>query len=135
MRELPRYVLRDPMISRHRARVETCCGRPLQTEEINRCYSESLCVWNVYRRSTQSGVLPKALMFGTPVLISQTGSFAEFVEDGVHGRFVSAQDHTAIRYAIDDIRERIAEYACNCRAKFTGTFFYRSKLADLERLL
>lgn len=134
-RALPRYVLRDPVLGRHSARIEICCGRPLQNEEINRYYSESVCVWNVYRRSMQSGVLPKAFMFGTPVLASHAGSFVEFVEDDVDGRFVCAQNHTEIGAAVDDMRNRIAEYARNCRAKFTGTFFYRSKLADLERLL
>jgi glycosyltransferase involved in cell wall biosynthesis len=135
MRPLPKYVLRDPLIVRHMDRIETHCGRPLQNEEINRFYAESICVWNVYRRSTQSGVLPKAFMFGSPVLASRAGSFTEFVQDGVNGRFVRAQDPAEISSAVDEIRARIAEYAGNCRTTFTDTFFYGSKLSDLQRLL
>jgi hypothetical protein len=36
----------------------------------------------------QSGVLPKAYMFGTPVLVS-TSNQSEYFEDGVHGVCIS----------------------------------------------
>lgn len=132
---LPRYVLRDGVIRRHLDRVDISCGHPIQNHQINTYYSESLCVWNIYRRSTQSGVLPKALMFGAPVLVSRTGSFAEFVEDGVEGRFVCAKNHSEIVLAVDDIRGRIAEYAANCRDRFSRTFFYQARLEDLVKVL
>ncbi len=56
-------------------------GRPMQTEEINRFYRQSICVWNAYNRSTQSSVLPNALMQGTPVIVNKNGAAKEIMED------------------------------------------------------
>ena len=132
---LPPYVLKDPIIRRNLNRVEILCGRPLQTEEINECYRESFCVWNLYWRSTQSGVLPKAFMFGTPVLASRLGSFCEYVKDRCNGRFGNPEDTQGIEAALDDIRENIARYTVNCRKTFLETFFYRANLQELARVL
>jgi glycosyltransferase involved in cell wall biosynthesis len=132
---LPAYVLMDNVISRNLDKVEILCGRPLQNGEINRCYSESFCVWNMYRRSTQSGVLPKAFMFGAPVLANRIGSFPEFIQDGFNGKFASARDHKAVLSALESIRENIGHYTVNCRKTFLETFFYRANLPELARLL
>jgi glycosyltransferase involved in cell wall biosynthesis len=132
---LPAYVLKDGIIRRNLDKIEIRCGRPLQNDEINRCYSESLCVWNMYRRSTQSGVLPKAFMFGAPVLANRTGSFPEFIQDGFNGKFASAGDNQGIASALENIRENIDRYEMNCRRTFLETFFYRSNLAALSKLL
>jgi glycosyltransferase involved in cell wall biosynthesis len=132
---LPRAVARDPLLRQHAEKVQFHCGRPLQSAEINRFYAESICVWNLYRRSTQSGVLPKAFMFGTPVIASALGSFREFVKDGGNGRFASADEFEGILSAIEEIRCRQREYGTNCRTTFLETFYYRSRLGDLEKLL
>ncbi|MGA8110528.1 MAG: glycosyltransferase [Acidobacteriaceae bacterium] len=132
---LPESVLRDRIIGANADRIEIRCGRPLQNHEINRCYAQSAAVWNLYRRSMQSGVLPKAFMFGTPVIASRVGSFPEYVEEGVTGRFASAKDHDGIRAALDDIRARAGEYAAHCRQAFLETFYYKARIADLEKLL
>ena len=132
---LPDHVANDPLIRTNREKVEIRCGRPLRNDEMNRCYEESFCIWNLYRRSTQSGVLPKALMFGTPVIATDTGSFREYIQDGVNGRFALADDSEGISAALNDIQERIVFFAENCRKTFLGTFYYRSRLADLQRLL
>lgn len=132
---LPGYILKDEIVRRNLDRVEIRCGQPLHNEQINRCYAESFCVWNVYRRSTQSGVLPKAFMFGTPVMASRTGSFPEYVRDGFNGKFVSPEDADQIQAALDQIFGNIAEYSVNCRKSFLETFFYRANLVELEQLL
>lgn len=132
---LPPYVLKDSIIRRNLGRVEIRCGRPLQTEEINECYMDSFCVWNLYSRSTQSSVLPKAFMFGTPVLASRLGSFCEYVRDRCNGRFGSPEDTQGIEAALDDIRENIGRYTVNCRETFLETFFYRANLLELARVL
>jgi len=132
---LPDYVMKDRLISDNRDKISTVCGRALTSEEINRCYAESFCVWNLYRRSTQSGVLVKSFMFGTPVIASRTGSFPEFVKDGFNGRFASIADYAAIEAAVLDIREHWDEYTANCRKTFLETFFYRTTLHEFERLL
>lgn len=132
---LPDYVLRDKLVQANQDKVHVVCGRALSSKEINQCYAQSFCVWNLYRRSTQSGVLVKSFMFGAPVIASRTGSFPEFVKDGFNGRFASIDDHAAIEAAVLDIREHLDEYTANCRKTFLETFFYRSRLPEFEPLL
>ena len=55
-------------------------GRPLTNFEIGDYYARSLVVWNVYRRSMQSGVLPNAYMYGTPVLITRLTRNEYFID-------------------------------------------------------
>jgi len=131
---LPAGTASDPLFSQNPDRVKIHCGKPLGNE-INRFYAESICVWNLYRRSTQSGVLPKAFMFGTPVIAENIGSFPEFIQDGLNGRFASARDHQGIWTAFEDIRSNIAAYAANSRRTFLETFYYRARLEDLRHLL
>jgi len=130
---LPGFVKRDDLIRSRQ--LEIVCGRPLTNEEMNRCYRESYCVWNIYRRSTQSGVLPKAFMFGTPVVASRVGSFTEFVEDGVNGRFAKADDPKGVWTAVKEVRQNLHHYAENCRKTFCKTFYFESWLPHLARML
>lgn len=132
---IPGRFLSDPLFSRNGDRLEILCGQPLTNNEINRCYAKSFCVWNLYRRSTQSGVLPKAFMFGSSVIAGRIGSFPEFIQDGVNGRFADAQDHENIWRALEDIRSNLDAYATNSRKTFLKIFYYRSHLAELGRLL
>ena len=64
-------------------------GKPMTTEEINRHYREAICVWNAYISSTQSGVLPNALMQGTPVIVGNRGVAEEVIKDKVEGFYIS----------------------------------------------
>ena len=132
---MPDRLMKDRIFLRNAERIEMRCGRELSNAEINRCYAESFCVWNLYRRSTQSGVLPKAFMFGTPVIAGRVGSFGEFVQDGVNGRFAGPRDGEEIQAAATDMRINIARYASHCREAFLRTFYYRAHLQDLARLL
>jgi glycosyltransferase involved in cell wall biosynthesis len=132
---LPEAILKDPLLRQNRERIEVRCGRSLNNEEMNRCYAECFCVWNLYRRSTQSAVLPKAFMFGTPVIASRIGSFPEYVQEWVNGRFADAGDLAGIRGALVEMRENLASYAVNCRQTFLSTFFYESQLPAIGRLL
>ena len=132
---LPEFVLRDDVIRRNLDKIEVMCGRTLTNEEINGCYRRSFGVWNVYRRSMQSGVLPKAFMHGTPVVASRVGSFPEYVRDGFNGRFASGDDPGGVLSVLDEIRERSDEYADNCRQSFLDIFHYKSKLEELRQLL
>lgn len=132
---LPEYVLKGDVVRDNQHRIEIVCGRALTSEEINRCYAKSFCVWNIYRRVTQSGVMVKSFMFGTPVVASCSGSFPEFVKDGFNGRFASSGDYAAIEAAVLDIRESLHEYTANCRKTFLETFFYKATLPEFERLL
>jgi glycosyltransferase involved in cell wall biosynthesis len=131
---LPDDVARDAMIASSPDRVVIRCGRALTNNEINLCYAQSVCVWNVYLRSTQSGVLAKATMFGTPVLASEAGSFPEFVTDHEEGRLLGTADPETILQAYEEIRADLARYSANSRKRFLSTFYYRSQLDLCRRI-
>jgi len=110
-------------------------GRPLSNLEINQAYERSFCVWNVYRRSTQSGVLPKAFMFGTPVIASNIGSFPEFVRDGENGYLIDDYDPTGVYKKVLLIKDNIESLSKHCREKFESTFYWKSQVSKMEELL
>lgn len=109
--------------------MEIQSGRPLSNEEINAAFSKSTVVWNAYKRSMQSGVLPKSYMFGTPVLVSETNT-SEFFDNGRHGVLVSARYDTAeLSAAVQAINADFNRYSANCRAAFLQHFHYRANSA------
>jgi glycosyltransferase involved in cell wall biosynthesis len=90
-------------------------GRALTNAEINKYYAKSTVVWNAYKRSMQSGVLAKAYMFGTPVVVSILNK-SEYFLDRENGVLVSGKyDFTEIQDAIGDIILRFEEYSSQCR--------------------
>lgn len=111
-------------------------GSPLTREDMRRAYLQSYCVWAVYRQSTQSGVLPHALMAGTPVIATRTGSFEEYVSEGATGEFVSAiDDHRQILDAIQRIVAHSEHYIKASRQAFIDGFYYRNYLPVYSALL
>jgi glycosyltransferase involved in cell wall biosynthesis len=106
-------------------------GKPLTTIEINRFYRDSLIVWNAYNRSMQSGVLPKAYMFGAAVIVSRAGE-SEFVEHEVTGMVVASNDNVdEIKRAVEKIVAEPTKFARACRAKFETTFYYKYSAANV----
>jgi hypothetical protein len=101
-------------------------GRPMSNAEINNHYNNSIVVWNAYRRSMQSGVLPKAYMFGTPLLVSSCNS-SEFFADRQHGVIVDGKyDAEELKAAIEDVVVNFEKYSSFCREKFLSTFYYKA---------
>jgi hypothetical protein len=101
-------------------------GTPMSNEMINNFYSKSYVVWNAYKRSMQSGVLPKAYMFGTPVLMSESNK-SEYFQEGVHGILISD------RYGFDEFENGILKMQKNwgiisgsCRNFYLQNFDYRA---------
>lgn len=131
---LPEDLAKDETIANASDRVVVRCGRPLTNSEINLCYAQSICVWNLYRRSTQSGVLVTATMFGTPVLAADTGSFPEFVTDHQEGRLLRSTDPETILQAYEEIRGNLSRYTISSRQRFLNTFDYRSQLDLCRRI-
>jgi glycosyltransferase involved in cell wall biosynthesis len=127
-RSLPREVADDKLIAKALDRVVIRCGRPLSNYEINQCYARSICVWNLYRRSTQSGVFARAMMSGTPVLASQAGSFREFITDGCEGRLLPDAEPEGVLRAYEDINSNLSRYIVHARKRFVQTFDYNSQL-------
>lgn len=101
-------------------------GVPMTNDQINDFYSQSFVVWNAYKRSMQSGVLPKAYMFGTPVLMS-TSNQSEYFEEGVHGALISDQYSNAdFEDAISKMQPKWPALSENCRDFFLQNFDYRA---------
>ena len=105
-------------------------GRPLSNAEINAAFASSAVVWNAYRRSMQSGVLPKAYMFGTPVLVSDANT-SEFFENGQHGVQVSTSyDPAELAAAVATITGDFERFSAACREAFFQHFHYRAHSAS-----
>ncbi len=116
-------------------RVQVHSGKPLTNQNINFFYKNSLVVWNAYKRSMQSGVLPKAYMFGTPIIIS-TANLSEFFDDYVHGVLVdNSYNPQEIKHAIGSIIKNFEEYSSNCRSKFLTTFHYKTYVKKITSIL
>ena len=110
-------------------------GKYLSNVEINKYYNSSLVVWNAYNRSMQSGVLPKAYMFGTAVII-QRKNRNEFVED--HKTCVLINDNSdsvEIKEAIEEIILNRDDFQKNCRNKFLSTFHYRVRINEFKKIV
>jgi len=104
-------------------------GRPMTSDEINLHYREAICSWNAYKSSTQSGVLPNALMQGSPVLVTDRGDSADIVTDRREGCFIGLpHDNIIIYEAVEYIKshkENMSEAARDCfRAKYYYKIFF-----------
>jgi hypothetical protein len=101
-------------------------GKPMSNADINAHYNSSVVIWNAYRRSMQSGVLPKAYMFGTPLIVSEA-NLSEFFIGQMHGVVVSnkykAQE---LKEAIEDVMLNFKEYSLNCRNTFLSAFYFKA---------
>lgn len=108
-------------------------GSPMTTEEINGYYRQSICVWNAYNRSTQSGVLPNALMQGAPVIVNKNGAAKEIMEDRTVGCFIKMPpDNEQILDCYRYIEAHISEMEQNTRTVFLSKYCYSSYL-DLAK--
>ena len=96
----------------------------MSDEEINAYYSSTIAVWNAYARTTQSGVLAKSFMFGTPALVMRA-NLNEFTRDGQN--VVAIDDNTnkeEIAAAVEKIFSNQASFSAECRKEFERSFYY-----------
>ena len=110
-------------------------GRPLSDAEINECYASTLVVWNAYARTTQSGVLAKSFMFGTPAIVLRK-NLSEFTEDGKE--VVAIEDNRSfeeIEKAINTIISSFENYTRAARKRFEDTFYYRKYNEEMNNIL
>jgi len=114
-----------PEILQQSDRVSIQQGRPLTDEEINSYYASSALVWNAYARTTQSGVLAKSFMFGTPALVLRKNC-NEFAHDGIEIKAINDNtDKMEIAGAVDAVMKHFEDYSVNCRHQFLDSFYYR----------
>lgn len=135
--DLGQLVARDAELSSYAksGQIEIHHGRVMPIQEINEYHLRSFCVWNVYKCSTQSGVLARAFMSGSPVLANRIGSFTEFVQAGANGEFVESNDPAAILDVVEGMRSRVQTYVRGCRRSFLNTFYYQANQTKLNAIL
>lgn len=107
-------------------RLKLIQGKSMDDETINSCYASTYVVWNAYVRTTQSGVLAKSFMFGTPAIVLRK-NLSEFTEDGKE--VVAIADNTSfaeIEAAVLRIVESFPHFSDAARRRFEGTFYYRN---------
>lgn len=110
-------------------------GRPLSDEEINAYYASTLVVWNAYARTTQSGVLAKSFMFGTPALVLKKNC-NEFAHDGIEIKAIEENTNKEeIASAIETVKNNFSVYSENCRKRFLESFYYRKYNNFVEKLI
>lgn len=113
-------------------RVKIIKGHYLTDEEIDRCYAETSVIWNAYNRMTQSGVLARAFMFGTPAIVLRR-NLTEFTNDGQEvvamGTNTSFED---INKAVTKILSNFDSYSNAARQRFENSFYYM-KFKDTMR--
>jgi len=100
-------------------------GKPLTNAEINASYHSSVVVWNAYRRSMQSGVMPKAFMFGTPVLVSGFNQ-SEFFVNHECGELIPQYNYEDTVLAISIIIANFSMYSICSREAFLRNYFYQA---------
>ena len=101
-------------------------GKPMTSEEINLHYREAICSWNAYINSTQSGVLPNALMQGSPVLVTDRGDTKNVVTNQKEGCYVSLPlMNSEIDNAVEFIKSHVDEMSEASRESFCNKFNYK----------
>jgi hypothetical protein len=108
-------------------------GKPMSSAEINTHYRESVCAWNAYKSSTQSGVLPNSLMQGTPVMVSYRGDSTDIVTDKVQGCYITLpHQNEEILDAYHFIKQHIDQMQEAARLCFYKHYYY-GKTVDLAK--
>jgi hypothetical protein len=116
-------------------RLSVVAGKPLTNESINFYYKSSFVVWNAYARNTQSGVLAKSFMFGTPAIILQQ-NLSEFVKDGDEVAAINDNNsYDEISGALYKIINSYEHYSSAARKCFLENFYYRKNNEVMNTIL
>ena len=110
-------------------------GRAMTDLEINNCYASSYVVWNAYSRTTQSGVLAKSFMFGTPAIVLRQ-NLSEFTENGKE--VMAIDDNTSVKeieFAIKLILQDFDSFSDRARNRFVNSYYYRNYNEKVKSIL
>jgi len=95
----------------------------LSDADLREGAAQSLAVLALYKETTQSGVIPVALMKGTPVIGTDIEGLTEWLRPGRTGVVVSREpDVKEIRDAIAYIQNHFEEMSRQCRADYLAIF-------------
>jgi len=91
--------------------------------EIREGAAESLAVLALYKETTQSGLIPVALMQGAPLIGTDIEGITEWLKHGETGVMVSAEPTLdELKGAIDYVLAHFHEMTGHCRAAYLATF-------------
>jgi glycosyltransferase involved in cell wall biosynthesis len=106
-----------------RCRLKVVNRPQISDKDLRLAAQSSLAVLALYKETTQSGVIPVALMKGTPVIGTEVEGLSEWIRNKETGVLVSLQPSTAeIMEAISYIRDHFAEMTHRCRMAYLSTF-------------
>lgn len=110
-------------------------GRDLTVDEINAAYDSSICTWLAYKSSTQSGVIFKTFMVGSPCVASNIGVFGEQV-DGNNGILLSNPDDLQEIYeAYLRIKADFQHFSVAARKSFEKYYLADTFLPEYKAML
>lgn len=107
-------------------------GRNLDNEEINIALMRSCCSWLFYHHSTQSGVLARAFMCGSPVLASNQG-FQKYI-NGANGIICESEKLDDLYVAYQKIRQNCEIMSLKSKESFK-MFDYKSYMDSFKNIL
>lgn len=108
-------------------------GRNLSNEEINSALERSICTWLYYYHSTQSGVLGRAFMCGSPVLCSTSGCFKNYVH-GNNGVICKGNSIEELYSAYKDICKNNEQMSQEAKKSFEQ-FEYSNSVKAMREIL
>ena len=108
-------------------------GRNLSNEEINSALERSICTWLYYYHSTQSGVLARAFMCGSPVLCSTSGCFKNYVH-GNNGVICKGNSMEELYDAYKDICKNEEQMSREAKKSF-AQFEYSNSVNAMREIL
>ena len=127
----------DPILNKALSDGTLCVfsGKPMTSDEINLHYREAICTWNAYKSSTQSGVLPNALMQGAPVIVTDRGDSTEIITEKIDGCFIGLpHKNEEIEAAYRYIVARVDEMSKASRDTFHKKYEYKIYLDKAQEV-
>lgn len=122
--------------SEARARLHVVHRDRLTDQEISRAIRASKAVVLLQRRVMQSGVVPMAMMNGTPVLASDLDGLTQFVTQGETGEVLPVDPSLDARFeALDRIDAKLDEMSPRCRKLYEETFDSRRVIPSVPWIL
>lgn len=95
----------------------------LSDQEIRQAAGESLAVLALYQETTQSGIIPIALMKGAPIVGTDIEGITEWIKDGETGMIVSRNPSVReICAALTGIQENFGALSTACRQTYLSLF-------------
>ncbi len=95
----------------------------LSDQEIRQAAGSSLAVMTPYKETTQSGIIPIALMKGTPIVGTNIEGITEWIKDGETGAIVSSHPSIQeIHAALNHIQANFPAMSAACRNAYLSWF-------------